>query len=269
MTQAISRELQGKLDALSAERLARADSPVAKLTAHLLVDATVDADRLQNKLLVQATNAAGGYVQNVLIDYRVLDENGTGSTFVLDGNPIGSSFGRTEGTEGFAFAEDYLRTGKTPGRFIVRATAPENADPETVYADFRITISAQVPTRFRMVSRGSSSLPIGEIVAPDAVVELLDQHGVPIEFGAIQVQLHDPNDTGSLYWNNGVVNYIQTSVNPGGTALPGSLIPGENNVGEEFYLRVSRIGREPVLDVPYTSRSESALDILRKGGRRL
>jgi hypothetical protein len=236
-----------------AERRAKAANPVAKLEAFVLVNATVDADRLQNKLLVQATDAAGGYMENVFIDYRVIDENGTGSAFLLDGNPIGSSIGVTEGSEGFALAVDYLLTGKKPGTFTVRATAPENADPATVFADFRITISSLVPTSLRIVRRGSPSAPIGDLVPPDALIELLDQNGNPITFGSIQTQIYDPNDTGSLYWADGVVNYIQTSVQPGGTPLVGFLMPGEDNVGKEFYLRVNRIGREPHIDIPYTS----------------
>jgi hypothetical protein len=250
-THVSSRELQGRLDTLRAERRAHVADPVTKLTAYALVDATVDADRLQNKLLVGAVNSAGEPVDGVFIDYRVIDENSTGSTFVLDGNPIGSSFGLTEG--GFALATDLLLSGKKPGTFLVRATAPESADPATVFADFRITISSQVPTSFRIVSRGSPSAPIGELVPPDAVIELLDQHGEPITFGFIQTQMFDPNATGSLYWANGVVSYIQTNVQPGGTPLVGFLIPGENNVGKTFNLRVNRIGREPHIDVPYVS----------------
>jgi hypothetical protein len=97
-----SGELQRRLDTLRAERRAQVADPVTKLTAYVLADATVDADRLQNKLLVGAVNSAGEPMSGVIIDYRVIDENATGSTFVLDGNPIGSSFGVTE--EGFALA---------------------------------------------------------------------------------------------------------------------------------------------------------------------
>ncbi|HVI57169.1 MAG TPA: hypothetical protein VM621_19165 [Luteibacter sp.] len=249
---AISNDLQGKLDAAMAERRANVANPVATLTPYIYVDRTVDADRLHRNLMVEATDAAGAPVGDVFIDYRVIDNNGTGSTFVLDGNPIGSSLGITEGDGGFAIAQDWLLTGKTPGRFIVRATAPESADPAVVFAEFRITISSQVPTSFRIVSRGSSSAPIGDMVKPDAVVELLDQDGEPIEFGSIQTQIHDPNDTGSLYyWSSGVVNFIQTSVEPGGTPLVGLLIPGEDNLGKTFFLRVNRTGREPHIDIPY------------------
>jgi len=250
-TCASSKELQHKLNAFHAEHRARAADPVAKLTAYALVDATVDADQPLNKLLVRATNVAGAPVDGVFIDYRVIDENETGSAFVLDGEPISSSVGLTAGGDGFSLAMDSLLTGKKPGAFIVRATAPESADPATVFADFTITISTQVATRLRVVDRGSPSVPVGDLVLVEVVIELLDQTDEPITFGSIQSQMYDPNETGSLYWWNGVVNYIETALRPGGTPLQGYLIPDDGNTGNPFFLRVDRNGRGPHIDIPY------------------
>lgn len=250
-TRAIAKELQDKLNAFHAEHRARVADSVAKLTAYTLVDATVDADAPLNKLLVRATNAAGAPVEGVFIDYRIIDDEETGSAFVLDGEPIGSSVGLTGGGDGFALATDLLVSGKKPGIFIVRATAPESGDPAAVFADFTITISTQVATRFRIIDRGSPSVPIGDLVPVEVVIELLDQAGKPITFGSVQARMYDPSTTESQYWWNGVVNYIQTTLTPGGTSLQGYLIPDDGNVGKPFFIRINRNGREPHLDIPY------------------
>lgn len=254
----LSREQQGKIDAFYAKRRKKHADPVAKIIPYVLANAVVDADRLQKHLLVSVHDAAGEPVMSpVFIDYRVRDENGTGSTFLLEGNPIGSSIGMT--IEGYALAQDLLLTGKTPGTFVVRATAPENADPTEVFADFRITISTQVPTEFKIVSRGDSSLPVGELASPDARVELLDQAGAPIVHGAMQIQIDDPNGTGSLLIVEGkVADYVQQSVRPEGANLVGQILVGARAPGKDFYLLVNRIGREPSLRVPYTAVSPTA-----------
>lgn len=252
---AISKELQSKLDVLRAERRAQVANPIWKLEAFILVNATVDSDRLYRQFLVQAIDDMGGYMENVFIDYRVIDD-GTGSTFVLDGKPIGSSSGLTEGAGGFALATAPLRTGKTPGSFRVRATAPNNADPATVFADFTLTVSSQVPTTIRIVTRGEVSIPIGDVVPVEANVELLDEEGKPITHGRIQIQVHDPNNTGTLYTVGGTVTerlQISLASGPEGTPLPGALLVGANASGKDVYLRVDRVGQDPTNDIRYTT----------------
>lgn len=249
----IPQELQRKIDASVAAHRKKIADPVAKLVPYVLADAVVDADRLQIHLLVGVEDAAGQPVlSNVFIDYRVIDENGTGSTFVLDGNPIGSSFGRS--IDGFAIAVDPLLTGKKPGIFVVRATAPGNADPTKVFADFRLTISSQIPTEIRIVERGTASVPVGDLLRPDAKVELLDQDGEPITHGSIQLQIDDPNGTGSLFIILGhVATLHQQGLTPEGTVLGGEILVGASAPGKDFYLLVNRIGRDPTLRIPYTA----------------
>ncbi|URX62181.1 Ig-like domain-containing protein [Luteibacter anthropi] len=213
-------------------------------------DTKADRGQQTNQIIVRVLDEQGNPLEGVGIVFRVIDPDATGTGFIAEGipSPLESTFCETfEG--GLAIIMEPLRLGLNPGRVIIRAAELNGNDG--VYADFRIEISKQTPTRIELVSGGNQAFPSGDVHFVEAVVRVLDEKGDPVSYGEVAFGVPEDDPTGSFLVFAGfpAIHYSKCNeIGEAGLAAPlwvGTGAPGA------FHIVAKRVGAPVSVDIPY------------------
>lgn len=223
--------------------------PVGARVAHTLtplgtfVDGTVDRDKLVTPIIIDARDEYGVPAVGEVIIFRIVDPEETGAYFLMQDfpNPIYQSIGVTM-SNGICMPQDLVYAGHKPGVFTIQAVA-RGIDGNDVTADFKITISEQIPTVIIPMLGGNQDFPAGSLESARVDVKVLDQDGKPVLFGGVYFTIFDPNNTGTYLTS---ASSVWVGILNGIASITWPMQVGENNHNYpvDFYLRASRLSAE-------------------------
>lgn len=209
-----------------------------------------------NRLIVLATDSNGEGVANELLQFEIIDPEGTGAVFLIGDDdreiPVTTTHSVTGGN-GFAVLEDKLMAGSRPGKVTICITAPFSEG--NANATITRVISAQTPAKIEKIFGGDESFPIESYVLVNVKVRILDTANQPIPYGAVRLSIYDPFETGTIlaYPKSQIIFYDLDVSTDGYAEKEVPVRVGSKNPGQEFFIRMDRKGQKPEYLFSYTA----------------